>query len=160
MRCRQTSKALRALILVAVGWVAPSLHAATQESVLAANMFGTWQCRPVVAHFCANFHVACAGRSRVPARPFAIHINADGVHLVPAGAASDGDLSLASIRTGSTNSVLVNFAPAGYLKLESSGRFVQRFYQFQAALPVVESRPQAALPAGQQHRSGRGLRLR
>ena len=92
------------------------------------------ECRPALPFYCANIHVGCAGRSRVPTAPFTLAF-ADGATIH-----RDREVPQAASVTHSTSGTVVR--PDGSLdwirvqvtKDKESFAFSQRIYQKGRAL--------------------------
>lgn len=87
---------------------------------------GSALCRPALSHFCANIHVACAGRSRRKTQAFVLTL--DGASARLQGLALQVALGAGRFeRTGGAGYALIRLRP-GYLKIRTDGRYILRLY--------------------------------
>ena len=103
-------------------WVLPAVLAGEARDV--PQIPKTLTCMPAYPYFCANIHVGCAGRSRIPAPVLTLTRKDQALHIdVQDGTTWQADA------TGSEDLVIKLDAQNSYLRLASDGRYNIRIYR-------------------------------
>jgi hypothetical protein len=93
---------------------------------------GRVACEPSGPYFCANMHVACAGRTTVPTFPFSLRVTPGGAALeAPPRAEAFVERYARGRAEWSSEGHYVIVRPAGssgYIKLFQDGKYVFRHY--------------------------------
>jgi len=99
-------------------------EAIASESVL--------QCEPALPFFCANIHIGCAGRSKVPTQAFTLEI---GAPVSRAVFANDDVLeSRVAVSFDKDDPAVVIRDGRDWIRLQSDGTFSHRMYRNGQAL--------------------------
>jgi hypothetical protein len=80
---------------------------------------GTLECAPMWPQFCANVHVACAGKTRIPTRAFTIRFDAGAAEV----AFDDGAGWAARVAETETGRVLRPAEGRDWIRVDPKGRF-------------------------------------
>ncbi len=83
------------------------------------------RCEPALPNFCANIHVGCAGRSKLPTVPFIAAFHPKGVHI----AFDDGTGWAVDVSGNGRYTLLRHRGSKDWVRIEKDGRFSQRIYR-------------------------------
>ena len=82
----------------------------------------TLRCAPRYPTYCANVHVSCAGRSRIPTQAFGAHFEDDMAHV----AFADGTSALFDVSVTHSGRVLRSSLREGWIRIDPKGNFSER----------------------------------
>jgi len=123
----------RSLVVFVLAAAAAWCSAAEATDLLAkVRASGEVSCQPSHPVFCANVHVTCVGPTRTSTFPFHLRATATSGTVTPVGeaAALDGLYSnaIATWDAPTQSLILTPAASNGYVRLQSDGRYVFRYY--------------------------------
>lgn len=93
----------------------------------------TLACAPRYPTFCANAHVACVGRSRLPAQAFTVAFEGPRATI----SFADGAVVEAGVAMSESGRVLRVEGEDWWIRIDPAGRFSQRVYAAAGALMSV-----------------------
>lgn len=102
--------------LVAAGGSEPDVAARLLAS-------GTVSCEPSIAHFCANIHVSCSGRSRIETVAFTLRGEGDAAWLLERGGVAASRVGRMQLDEQGDHVLVWLDPPPDLVRLRADGRY-------------------------------------